>query len=96
MSLPECDECRANIADYISAGRALAQELESRLAGDKEFAQAWHQARKLETEEDVVVAEKLFPAIRFNSSPKVGLALSRMYAHQARTGHMVRQLLRPK
>jgi hypothetical protein len=70
--------------------------LESRLGSDKEFADAWHQARKLRTEQDVVLAEKLFPATQFNSSPKVGLALSRMLAHEARTGHKVRHVFRPK
>jgi hypothetical protein len=70
--------------------------LESRLGSDKEFAQAWHRARKLETEEDVVLPEKLFPAIQFNSSARVGLALSRMYAHQVRTGHKVRHVFRGK
>jgi hypothetical protein len=97
MSLPECDECRAIVADYIAANRALAREmLESRLGSDKEFAQAWHQARKLKTEEDVVLAEELFPAIRFNSSPRVGLALSRMLTHEVRTGHKVRHVFRQK
>jgi hypothetical protein len=95
MSLPECDECCAIVADCIAANRVLAREmLESRLGSDKEFAQAWHEARKLETEEDVVLAEELFPAIQFNSSSRVGLALSRMLAHEVRTGHKVRHMFR--
>jgi hypothetical protein len=95
MSLPECNECRAIVADYIEANRALAQEmLESRLGRDEEFAQAWHRARKLRTEEDVVLAEELFPAIQFNFSPGVGRALNRMLAHEARTGHKVRHVFR--
>jgi hypothetical protein len=95
MTLPECNECRAIIADYIAANRALAQEMqESRLGSDKAFAQAWHQARKLRTEEDVVLAEELFPTIQFASSSKVGLALSRMLAHETRTGHKVRRVFR--
>ena len=93
MSLPDCDECRAIVADIIAASRALAQEmLESRLGSDKEFAQAWHQARMLRTEEDVVLAEELFPAIQFNSSTRVRLAFSRMLAHEVRTGHKVRHV----
>jgi hypothetical protein len=97
MNLFECDECRAIVAGYLAAHRALAREMiESRLGSDKEFADAWRQARKLRTEEDVVLAEKLFPAIQFNSSPKVGLSLSRMLVHEARTGHKVRHVFRPK
>jgi hypothetical protein len=68
--------------------------LDSRLGSDREFARAWHQARKLRTEEDVLLAEELFPAIQFHSSPKVGLALSRMLAHEARAGHQARLALR--
>jgi hypothetical protein len=95
MRLLGCDECRAIVADYIAANRALAREmLESRLANDKEFAQAWHQARNLKTEADVVLAEKVFPAMRFNSSPRVGLALKRILAHEVRTGHSVRRVFR--
>jgi hypothetical protein len=94
LNLLECDECRAIVADYMAANRALAREmLESRLGSDKEFAEAWHQARKLETEEDVVLAEELFPAIQFNSSPRVHVALSRMLAHEVRTGHKVRHVI---
>ena len=97
MSLPECDECRAIVADYMAANRALAREmLESRLGSDKEFAEAWHQARKLETEEDVVLAEELFPAIQFSSSPRMGLTLSQMLAHYARTGHKILHVFRQK
>jgi len=97
MSLPECDECRAIIADYIAASQALAREMhESRLGSDKEFAAAWHQARKLETEEDVVLAEELFPAIQFRSSPRMGVILSRVLAHYARTGHKIRRGFRQK
>jgi len=95
MSLPECVECRASIANYIGAYRALARQMRgTRLASDKEFARAWHQARKLRTEEDVVLAEELFPSIQFNSSPRVGLAVNRMLAHEARTGHKVRSVIR--
>jgi hypothetical protein len=95
MSLPECDECRAIVADCIAANRVLAREmLESRLGSDKEFAGGWHQARKLETEEDVVLAEELFRAIQFNSSSRVGRALRRMLAHEVRTGHKVRNVFR--
>ena len=95
MSLPVCDECRASIADFIEACRALDREmLKTRLARDNEFAQAWHQARKLGTEEDVVLAEELFPSIHFNSSPGVGLALNRMLAHYSRTGHKVLSVIR--
>jgi hypothetical protein len=94
MSLPECNECRAIVADYITTIRALAQEMhESRLGCDKEFAEAWHQARKLETEEDVVLAEELFPAIQFNSSRRMRLTLSRMLAYYARTRHKIRPRL---
>jgi len=61
MALPECDECRAIINDYSEACRALAGEMiQSRLAGDQEFAQTWRQARRLKTEEDVVLAGKRF------------------------------------
>jgi hypothetical protein len=95
MSLSECDECRAIVEDYIAANRALAQEMQSsRLGSDKEFAQAWRQARKLKTEEDVVLAEELFPAIQFRSSPSVGLVFRRMLAHETRTGHKVRRAFR--
>lgn len=97
MNLLECNECRAIVAGYLSAYRALAREmLESRLGSDKEFADAWHQARKLRTEQDVVLAEKLFPATQFNSSAGVGLALSRMLVHEVRTGHKVRHVFRRK
>ena len=97
MSLPECDECRAIVADYIAANQALAQEMhESRLGSDREFAEAWHQARKLETEEDVVLAEELFPAIQFSSSPRMGLILSRVLTHYARTGHKILRVFRQK
>jgi hypothetical protein len=64
------------------------------LANDNEFAQAWHQARRLRTEEDVVLAEELFPSIQFKSSHRVGLALNRMLVHETRTGHKVRKMLR--
>ena len=95
MSLPECGECRAIIAEYVAANRALAEEmLESRLGSDEEFAQAWHQARKLKTEEDAILAEELFPAIQFRSSSGVGLVLKRMLAHETRTGHKVRRVFR--
>jgi hypothetical protein len=67
---------------------------ESRLGTDAQFAQAWHQARKLRTEEDVVLAEELFPAIQFTASSKVGLVLRRMLVHEARTGHKVRRFFR--
>lgn len=95
MNLPECDECRASIADYTEAWRALDQEmLGTRLASDKQLAQVWHQARRLKTEEDVVLAEELFPTIQFHSSHRVGLALNRLLLHEARTGHKVRKVLR--
>jgi hypothetical protein len=95
MNLPDCNECRAMVADYIKAYRALVQEmLESRLGTDKEFAQAWHRARRLRTEEDVVLAEQLFPAVRFNSTPGVRHALGRIFAHETRTGHKARLVLR--
>jgi hypothetical protein len=67
--------------------------LESRLGTEKEFAQAWRQARTLRTEEDVAFAEGLFAAIQFNSSHRVGLAFRRMLAHEVRTGHKVRHLM---
>jgi hypothetical protein len=95
MSLLDCDECRAIVADYIAACRAIAREIRgSRLRSDWEFAQAWHQATRLRTEEDVALAEELSPAIRFNSSPEVGLALSRMLAHEVRAGHKIRHVFR--
>jgi len=93
MNLPECDECRASIAEYIKAWRAVYQELGTRLASDEELA-AWRQARRFRTEEDVALAEELFPSIQFNSSHRVGHALNRMLAHEARTGHKVRKALR--
>jgi hypothetical protein len=97
MNLPECSECRAVVAEYVLANRELAQEMrESRLGSDKEFSQAWHRARRLRTEEDVVLAEELFPAIQFSSSQRVGRALGQMLAHETRTGHKVRRLFRPK
>jgi hypothetical protein len=47
----------------------------------------------LRTEEDVALAEELFPAIQFNSSIRVGLALSRMLAHEVRApGHKIRHV----
>ena len=86
-----------HVADYLAAHRALVREMrESRLGRDEKLAQAWRQARKLRTEEDVVLAEELFPAIQFDSSALVGQALGRMLAHEARTGHQVRQMLRPR
>lgn len=95
VSLPECDECRASIADYIGAWRALHREMHgTRLGSDKEFAQTWRQARRLGTEEDVVLAEELFPSIQFDSSHGVRLALNRMLVHEARTGHKARKVLR--
>jgi hypothetical protein len=95
MSLPECDECRASIAVYVEAWRALNREmLGTRLAGGQELAQALHQARRLRTEEDVVLAEELFPSIQFNSSLGVRLALNRMLLHETRAGHKVRKFLR--
>jgi len=90
MELPECEECRAILRDYRSAWRALAGEMgQSRLASDPEFRQDWLQARKLRTEEDVTLAEEVFPAIQFKSSPVVRLAIWRKFAHEARTGHKV-------
>ena len=97
MNLPECDECRAIVADYAAANQALAQEMhESRLGSNKEFAEAWHQARRQETEEDVVLAEELFPAIQFISSARMGLILNRMLTHYARTGHKILRVFRQK
>ncbi len=94
MSLPDCYECRAIVAGYIAARQALAREMrDSRLGSDKEFAQAWHRARTLRTEEDVVLAEELFPAIQLNSSTSVGLVLGRMFAHEARARHNIRHVL---
>jgi hypothetical protein len=94
MNLPDCDECRASIADYIETWRAVYRELGTRLASDKDLAQAWHQTRRLRTEEDVALAEELFPSIQLNSSHGVGHALNRMLAHENRTGHKVRKALR--
>jgi hypothetical protein len=95
VTLPECDECRASIADYAESYRMLAREMaETRLGRDEQYAKAWHQARRLRTEEDVVLAEKLFPSIKFNSSARIGSALNRMLVHEARTGHKARSWFR--
>jgi hypothetical protein len=95
MSLPKCDECRAIIADYIAAYEALAQEmLELYLGDDKELAQTWLQARELKNEEDVALAEELFPRIQFRSSSEMRLVFMRMLAHESRTGHEVRRMFR--
>lgn len=95
MNLPGCDECRASIVDYIEAWRALNLEMVgTRLASGQELAEAVRQARRLRTEEDVVLAEELFPSIQLNSSHTVRLALSRMLAHETRSGHKVRKVLR--
>jgi hypothetical protein len=95
MNLPECHECRSIVIEFKAAIRALNGEMaQSRLGSDQEFAQAWRQARELKTEEDVALAEELFPAVQFNSSHKVGLVFRRMFTHEARTGHHLRRLLR--
>lgn len=95
MTLPECEECRARIRDYIEAHWTLAREMaETRLGSDPEYAQAWKRARRLRTEEDVVMAEEMFPSIKFQSSAGVGRAMRRMLAHEVRTGHKPRCWLR--
>jgi len=95
MNLPECEECRACITECVQAYQPLGREvLGTRLANDREFANDWHRARKLRTEEDVVLGEELFPSIRFKSSPAIGSARNRMLVHEARTGHKVRLVWR--
>ena len=95
MTLPQCDECRASVAGYVEAWRALDQEMLGKcLTSGQDLAQTLHRARQLRTEEDVVLAEELFPSIQFDSSHGVRLALNRMLAHETRTGHKVRKILR--
>ncbi|SPE43590.1 hypothetical protein SBA3_980017 [Candidatus Sulfopaludibacter sp. SbA3] len=90
MGLPECEECRAILKDYWSAWRAVTEEMRASHPGtEKEFAQVLRQARMMRTEDDVVLAEKVFPAVHLKSSAKVGLAIGRKFAHQARSGHKV-------
>ena len=88
MGTPECDECRAVHQEYTDACVAILRELAELLqSGDKESTLAWLKARKLNTEEDVLLAEQLFPAVRLKSSKRVSDAIRRLRLHQARTGH---------
>ena len=88
MSTSECDDCRAIRQEYTDAGIAILREVAGLLqSGDKESALALIKARKLETEEDVLLAEQLFPAVQLKSSQRVRLAIGRLRLHQARTGH---------
>ena len=88
MSTPECDECRAIRQERANAYIAMAREIaESLQSGDKELVQAWLKARWLRTEEDVLVAEQVFPAIPLKSSERVRLGIQRQQMHYARTGH---------
>jgi hypothetical protein len=88
MSTPECDECRAIRQEYTDACIAILRDVAELLqSGDKESTLAWLKARKLNTEEDVLLAEQFFPAVRLKSSQRVGLAIRRILLHQARTGH---------
>jgi hypothetical protein len=88
MSTRECDECRAIRQEYTDSYIAILREVAELLqSGDKESALAWIKARKLNTEEDVLLAEQLFPAVRLKSSQRVGDAIRRFRLHQARTGH---------
>jgi hypothetical protein len=97
MTFPECEECRAIIAEYVAAGQQLAQEMrESRLGRDKEFAEAWHQARRLQTEDDVALAEELFPTIQLPSSARIRDIRGRMSLHSLRTGHKALQVFDQK
>jgi hypothetical protein len=88
MSTPECDECRAGRQEYTDACISTLREVTELLqSGDKESTLAWIKARKLNTEEDVLLAEQLFPAVQLKSSQRVRLAIGRLRLHQARTGH---------
>ncbi len=88
MSMPECDECRAIRQEYTDAYLAVAREVaESLESGDKELAEAWLKARRFLSEEDVILAEQVFPTVRLKSSVPFSLAIRRQLIHHARTGH---------
>ena len=61
MSTPECDDCRAFHQEYTDAYVAILREVAELLQfDDREPALALIKARKLETEEDVLLAEQFF------------------------------------
>ena len=75
---------------------AIARELtatyeETWLSSDQNFRDAWLARNNLigGTEDDVLRAEALFAKSRFNSSPKIGIAVGKKLIHEALTGHRV-------
>ena len=90
MDFSACAECREIIEHYREACRSVAGEMSgSSLFNDDEFAQTWRQARRLETEEDAILACQVFPALQFKSAGTVGAAIRRKLTHEARSGHKI-------
>ena len=82
-----CRECDA-IAEELHAAYGDAWT-----SGDQAFKDAWVATYKMigGTEEDAARAEELIPKARPQDPSRINLALNRMFAHQARSGHKIRR-----
>jgi hypothetical protein len=78
-----CAECSAIAREIRDAYR------ETWLSASPELRLAWLATSGLRggTEEDVLRLEELLPAAERHSSPRIGNALRRRFAHEARAGH---------
>jgi len=91
MDKPACEECMAIVREVREAYR------ETWLSAGPEFRDAWRATYKLigGTEEDVLRAGELLPNAATGSSPRIGNAIRRMLAHEARASHRLRDRHEP-
>jgi hypothetical protein len=86
-----CEECTTIAREMRDA------YVETWLSSSQESRDAWAAIYKLRggTEEDVLRVEALLPNAAPKSSPRIGVAVRRKLAHEARTGHKVPRFYEP-